>query len=612
MPLDFGQRPNDWLIARVVTRLNSSRQLFGSIICCRRRARYTAAMLAYSLVLNLCAATPNFVGLVAQVVSVGPASQPASLPIDDEDDDAPDAALPEGPAPADTSAESEDEPVNDEAGELYRLKELEQDSGKDFALPPEAPALPLDDSDLVRQEVQTARRVPLEAISELLVSDPGALFGRGGLLGPLPSGEWPMFVEYAGSDGLYDPAAYDIPIEMHPMVETWLKFFTGRGREYFVRWLGRSTRYIPMFHTILKQHGLPLDTVYLSMIESGFYSQAFSRAKAAGPWQFMSYTGKRFGLKIDGWVDERRDWMKATHAAAEYLKELKGQFGHWHLAWAGYNAGGGKMSRAISKYDTKDFWELVIPKRRYLKPETKNYVPKLIAAAILAKSPKRFGFTDIEWQQPFDFEEINVEGPLDLKYVAQAAGCDYDYLRELNSALKHGITPPRSYPLRVPRGTKELVQAKLPELVPKTAVTYSTHQARRGESLATIAARYGSTADLIREQNRLGGVTRLKHGQELLIPLLPGKTPRPVEEEPVRVAKQPKAAASSPLASNGATSNAAVAAAVSGEASYVVQAGDSLWSIAQTHGVTVDDLKKWNRIRNHRGLQVGQTLKTKP
>lgn len=533
-------------------------------------------------------------------LAVGPASQPASQPTNGASVGANVGNLPDDDdADPNSGAESEDEPVNDEAGELYRLQEIESDSGKGFVLPPEAPSFPLDDADLVRREIQKSRRVHPDEIAEILATHPGLLFGRT-LQGGPDAGEWPMFVEYAGADGLYNPKDYDIPLEMHPMVEQWLKFFTGRGREYFVRWLGRSTRYIPMFHAILKEHGLPLDTVYLSMIESGFYSQAFSRAKAAGPWQFMSYTGKRFGLKIDGWVDERRDWMKATHAAAQYLKELHKQFGHWYLAWAGYNAGGGKMSRAISKYDTKDWWELVAPKHRYLKAETKNYVPKLIAAAILAKSPRRFGFTDIEWQKPFDFETIDVEGPLDLKYVAQAAGCDYEQLREMNSALKHGITPPRSYPLRVPRGTKELVAAKLPELVPKTAVTYSSHQGRRGENLAGIAARYGSTADLIREQNRLGAITRLSRAQELLVPLLPGKTPRIVEDEPVRVAKQPKPAATAPVVAS------------SDAASYAVQPGDSLWSIAQTHGVSVDELKKWNKIRNHRGLQVGQTLKTKP
>ncbi len=413
---------------------------------------------------------------------------------------------------------------------------------------------------------------------------------------------WPLFVEFNGEGSLYDPKAYDIPMTMNPMVEQWIKFFTGRGRDYFVRWLSRSTRYIPTFREILKEEGLPKDTVYLSMIESGFNTEAYSRAKAAGPWQFMPPTGKRFGLHIDGWVDERRDFIKATHAAAKYLKELYEQFGDWYLAWAGYNAGGGKMSKAISKYDTTSFFAMTDPKKRYLRAETKNYVPKLIAAAIIAKSPKRFGFTDVGWEQPFDFELVSVDGPLDLKVAAQAAGCDVDTMREMNPALKHGVVPPgKPYELRIPRGTHDAFIAKLPEV--KTKIVYKTHDGHRGESLAVIASRYGSSVELIREQNRLGDTTRLKHAQDLVIPLVPGKAPKIIEdpEAQPRVATHPKVATASVAASELPPADGVVE----------VASGDSLWSISQKFGVTVQDLKHWNNITNHHALQIGQKVRVK-
>jgi membrane-bound lytic murein transglycosylase D len=330
------------------------------------------------------------------------------------------------------------------------------------------------------------------------------------------------------------------------------------------------------------------------MIESGFNVGAFSRAKAAGPWQFMSHTGKRFGLRIDSWIDERRDYIKATHAAAQYLKELYDQFGQWYLAWAGYNAGGGKMTKAIGRYNTNDFFEIV--KGRYLRPETKNYVPKLIAAAIIAKSPKRFGFNDIDFERPWEFETRTVEGPFDLKLCAQALGYDYDELRELNGGLKHGLIPPgQKYELRVPREIAAAFTAKVEQMRPK--YTFKTYNARRGESLTAIASRYASSIDLVRAQNNLGDVTRLKHSQELVVPVIAGKKPVEVKEAPVAKATQPK-----PVAV------AAAAVTLSGD-EYLVVPGDSLWSISQKCGTDVQTLKRINHITNHRGLQAGQKIK---
>jgi len=196
-------------------------------------------------------------------------------------------------------------------------------------------------------------------------------------------------------------AEFDIPIEITPAVEKHLVYFQTRGRKWYATWLARSTRYLPMMREIFKENGLPEDLTYLAMIESGFSTRATSRAKASGPWQFMKATGSRYGLDDDWWVDERRDPELATRAAAAHLKDLYEEFGDWYLAMAAYNAGAGKVNRAIDKYKTRNFYEIAaVARNRDFRPETKNYVPKMIAAAIIGHYPEEFGFTGIEHLEP--------------------------------------------------------------------------------------------------------------------------------------------------------------------------------------------------------------------
>ena len=187
--------------------------------------------------------------------------------------------------------------------------------------------------------------------------------------------------------------SFDLPVEMNRSVAKWIDYFTGRGRDRFENYLERSEYFIPFLRPILKNAKAPEDLVYLAMIESGFNNNARSHARAVGAWQFITGTGRRYGLDITWWIDERRDVEKSTIAAVQYLKELNVMFGSWHLAAAGYNAGEGKIARAIKKYKTNDFWALC-EKGRYLRPETKNYVPKLFAAAIISKNRKFFGFEE--------------------------------------------------------------------------------------------------------------------------------------------------------------------------------------------------------------------------
>jgi soluble lytic murein transglycosylase-like protein len=185
---------------------------------------------------------------------------------------------------------------------------------------------------------------------------------------------------------------FDFPVTINSRVEYWIDYFTGRGRGYFAKYLERSEFFIPYIAPVLKQNNMPQDLVYLAMIESGFNNLARSHAKAVGPWQFISATGKRYGLMVNWWVDERRDVRKSTLAAVEYLRDLHGMFNSWELAAASYNAGEAKIARAVQRFGTKDFW--VIARQRFLRPETRDYVPKIIAAAIVSKNRTQFGFEE--------------------------------------------------------------------------------------------------------------------------------------------------------------------------------------------------------------------------
>ncbi|HZA15204.1 MAG TPA: lytic transglycosylase domain-containing protein, partial [Myxococcaceae bacterium] len=249
---------------------------------------------------------------------------------------------------------------------------------------------------------------------------------------------------------------FDIPVEMQPLVAQYIQFFQGPGRQWFRTWMSRSSRYIPVMQPILEAVGVPRDTVYLAMIESGFSPLAYSHAHAAGPWQFIPGTGRMFGLKQDFWIDERRDPIKSTHAAARFLKQLHGEFGHWYLAWAGYNAGGGRIRKLREKTGSDDFWEMA--EGRGMAKETRHYVPKLIATALIAKNPSAFGFATDEFpsQAPLEYDQVPVVDPTELAVLASAARITEDEIRELNPELTRWCTPPATddqpYLLRIPKG----------------------------------------------------------------------------------------------------------------------------------------------------------------
>ena len=312
---------------------------------------------------------------------------------------------------------------------------------------------------------------------------------------------------------------FDIPIVMNARVEQFIQHFQTAGKKIFSSWLARSAKYIPLMRNLLRENGLPEDLVYLALIESGFNPKAYSRRKATGPWQFIYPTGKRYGLRVNWWVDERRDPEKSTVAAAKYLKDLYDLFECWYLAAASYNAGEGKISRAMKRYRTEDFWEL--SKHRYLKRETKNYVPQMIAAALVAKDPEAYGFVDIEYQDPLCYDKVKVPEVTTLGLIAEACEVSVEEIKDLNPELLRGCTPPGvpDYEIRIPCGTRGVFVRNFEALQPLPRFRFKTHVVRKGDTLSGIARRYRVDMQPLLELNKLKKTSRLSIGTNLVIPI---------------------------------------------------------------------------------------------
>lgn len=383
----------------------------------------------------------------------------------------------------------------------------------------------------------------------------------------------------------------DIPLTLNSQVEYFLYYFQTKAKPSFSRWLSRSSRYIPMMKSILKSQGMPEDLVYVAMIESGFHMQARSWANAVGPWQFISDTGRRYDLRIDPWIDERKDPVKATTAAALYLKELYGMFnGDWYLAAAGYNAGENKILRAINMYNTSDFWELT--RGSYLKRETKEYVPKLLAAAIIAKEPARYGFSDIAYLPPIEFDTVSIPNRTNLELVARLCGTTYEAIQELNPDLRHWCTPP-NYPdfeLKIPKGTKqkfELEYAKVPvEQRYSEKTLYTRYQARKHDSLASVARRLKVSPETLSQLNGLSKKSRIA-GKTLVIPV----------RQTVDFSHEGRTASKSSKNPKGSYAKY-----------HIVKKGDTLDSIARKFNVSAKLLSSWNNLKGKFALKPGRRI----
>ena len=320
-------------------------------------------------------------------------------------------------------------------------------------------------------------------------------------------------------DGRKKEPDFDIPIVINARVEQFIQIFQTTSRERFVTWLARSGKYIPLMKRLLKEQGLPEDLVYIALIESGFNPYAYSRSKAVGPWQFIYLTGKRYGLKVNWWVDERRDPEKSTLAAAKYLKDLYETFACWYLAAAGYNAGEYKIVNAMKRYRTEDFWTLT--KARYLKRETKDYVPLMIAAALVAKDPEKYGFTDVEYQKPLQYEKAKVPELTGLSVVAKACEASLEEIKDLNPELRRGVTPPNEneYEIKIPFGRKDLFEVTFQILQVFEKFEFKTHLVKKGETLKGIAKLYRVDLDPLLELNHLTKATPVSKGTILSIPI---------------------------------------------------------------------------------------------
>lgn len=579
----------------------------------RRLARSLHGM--HSILLLLCLSMgPSVERSAALTVAVG--EPPITAPGLAAGAETGDPAGPAGPAgPADPGEAPDDDPavareVEEQSAELEELRALEQavlGSGSRSEAELRGAVRRLGLANPMRHRLLEA----LDAIDEAV-----------GDVDAAPE-DLPPVTDLSAFDVATVKDRYDIPVEMQPLVVQYIRFFQGPGRGWFRKWMSRSTRYIPVMVPILEKTGVPRDTVYLAMIESGFSAQAYSWAHAAGPWQFINGTGKMFGLKNDFWVDERRDPIKSTHAAARYLKDLHAEMGDWYLAWASYNGGIGRMRRMIQRRGSRDFWELSDGKGS-MAEETRHYVPKLIAAALVGKHPRAFGFTDedFEYHPLFEYDEVQVPAPTDLEVIARAAGVATQEIMELNPELKRWCTPPTPngapYRLRVPKGQGTVFQAKYPQIASGERLTFKVHRIRRGDTLSGIATLHGSAQEAIMHINRLKNPRSLRVNTELIIPVPSAGTlqrhvararrsgfqpVRPDEEVPAGTAT--RTVATGPIKTeviNGRT-----------RLTYGVQAGDSLWAISQRFDCTVEDLRRWNGLgRRSRRLQVGAILSVYP
>jgi membrane-bound lytic murein transglycosylase D len=252
---------------------------------------------------------------------------------------------------------------------------------------------------------------------------------------------------------------FDLPVTYNKKVSKWVHYYQSRGQKWFREWLARSSKYMPFIQAELQRANMPTDLAYMVMIESGFSASAVSEAEAVGPWQFIAPTGNRYGLQKNWWLDERRDLKKSTLAAIRYLKDLREEFGSWYLVAASYNMGEAGLRRQIKKYQTKDFWTLV--QKGALPEETQEYVPKILAAMLIAKAPNLYGFRDIEKLDPLDYEVVSVPGGTDLNGVADHLGVTRKSLKDLNAEILLGYIPRQidRHFIRVPKGASTMVSA---------------------------------------------------------------------------------------------------------------------------------------------------------
>lgn len=380
------------------------------------------------------------------------------------------------------------------------------------------------------------------------------------------------------------PSPYDFPVILNKQVAAYLDLFQNKQRQTFQKWLNRSGRYSSIMESRLKKEDLPTDLIFLSMIESGYNQRAISHAQAVGLWQFMRPTGKMYDLTIDSYLDERRDAEKSTAAAASFLGDLYRDFGDWHLAVAAYNAGPGKIRNGMEKYHVDNFWDLA--KTDYLPLETKRYVPKLIAAIIIARQPEKFGFDSSTMEKPLRYDTISVGPGLGLDAVSIIAGTDTDTIKELNAELRTGKTPAniKKYSVKIPAGARELASRNLERLHSYATTDFKTHVIKKGETLAAIGKKYNMNNAALLQVNNLRS-SRLKPGSKLRIPFTT-----------VKYQLLPEG------------SDAMLASNKENLILHRIKKGDTLSAISKKYHVPPELIVAWNGLKSAKSLRVGQQL----
>ena len=401
---------------------------------------------------------------------------------------------------------------------------------------------------------------------------------------------------------------HDVDIPLNRRVLSYIELFQGNLRDFLSEGMARGAKYLPFIQEEFRAQGLPLDLAYIPLIESAFKNTARSRVKAQGMWQFMRPTANDHGLKQNWYIDERSDPEKATKAAAQYLKWLGSLFdGDWHLAMASYNGGPGRVQRAVKRAGNRDFWSLT-ETSKYLPRETREYVPMILAAIVIAKNPAQYGFT-VPSAEPLTYDKVQVSNPVDLRLVAEWTGEPIGEIEDLNPELRRWTTPVRSpnYEIKVPVGTGETVRARLAATPAENLNAFQWHSVKRGETLQSIARKLKVKQADLAEANSLTLRSRVRPGQRLLIPRAPTTllAARPDNPAPVPDAVT---AESRPVTTQKPVP-APRADAEPQRVVYRVKRGDTLFSIARLYNTTVEALKSWNTrtIRGNR-INIGDRL----